>query len=136
MDNEVKRFFGTCRFCGQISAGTVEGAETEAEADEIATMDCSCNGACAYRKKKEQKDRAKLNLRQLFVEKDERWNSMENENLIRFLESAIDHVAEHDINSISLSIPGIGSAKISMNSKNGVVVERRKTVSGKITADK
>ena len=61
---------------------------------------------------------------------------MENENIIRFLESAIDHVVEQDINSISLSIPGIGSAKISMNAKSGVVIERRKTVSGKITADK
>lgn len=135
MEN-TKRYFGSCRFCGQLSAGTVEGAETEAEADEIATMDCSCNGACGYRKKKEQKERAKLNLRELFVKKNERWNSMENETLIRFLESAIDHVVENDINSISLSIPGIGSAKISMNAKAGVVIERRKTVTGKITADK
>lgn len=136
MDSEVKKFFGSCRFCGQLSAGTIEGADTAEEADEIATMDCSCYGACGYRKKKEQKERAKLNLRELFVEKNERWNSMENEKLIEFLESAIDHVVEQDVNSISLSIPGIGSAKISMNSKSGVVIERRKTVAGKITADK
>lgn len=135
MEN-TKRFFGACKFCGQLSAGTVEGAETSEEADEVATMDCSCNGACGYRKKKEQKERAKLNLRELFVEKNERWNSMENENLIKFLETAIDHIVEHDIHSISLSIPGIGSAKISMNAKSGVVIERRKTVTGKITADK
>lgn len=134
-NKEVDRYFGTCKFCGQLSAGTVEGADTAEEADEIATMDCSCYGACGYRKKKEQKERAKLNLRELFVEKNERWNSMENESLLQLLYSAIDHVVDNDIHTISLSIPGVGSAKISMNAKSGVVIERRKTVAGKITAD-
>lgn len=135
-NDEITKYFGTCKFCGQISLGTVEGAETEDEANEAVIMECTCAGACAYRKKKKQKEDAKHNLRALFVDKNERWNSMENESLLAFLDSAIDHIVENDINTIALSIPGIGSAKISTNKNSGVVIERRKTVSGKITADK
>ena len=134
--SEVNKYFGTCKFCGQLSLGTVEGTESEDEANEAVTMECTCAGACVYRTKKKQKEDAKHNLRALFVEKNERWNSMDNESLLAFLDSAIDHIVENDINTIALSIPGIGSAKISTNAKSGVVIERRKTVAGKITADK
>ncbi len=134
-NNETTKYFGTCKFCGQMSLGTVEGAASEEEANIAVMMECKCAGAFDFRKKMKQKEEAKQNLRALFVDKNERWNSMENDGLLKFLDTAIDHVVENEISSISLGIPGIGSAKISSSSK-GVVIERRKTVAGKITAEK
>ena len=46
----MKRIEGACRFCGQIQ--TVE-AEDRADADRIATLNCNCDDAAAYRSRED-----------------------------------------------------------------------------------
>ena len=131
-NNETEKYFGTCRFCGQTELIL---ADTPEEADEAAMRDCKCAGAFDFRQKQNQKEKGKSALRALFVAKSDRWNCMENDSLLVFLDMAIDKVVDEEIDSISFRIPGVGSGKIS-NSTKGVVVSRTKSVSGKITADK
>ena len=61
--NNKDDFFGACRFCGQIAAGTVEGAKTQEEADIKATMSCECSDARELQKKEKQKKNAKANIK-------------------------------------------------------------------------
>ena len=133
---ENERFLGSCKFCGQISAGTVDGAETQAEADETATEDCRCYEAQEYVRLKKQKVRAKSLVNQIFGNDSEGFESTAEKELITFLHKAVDLVADQRLKSISATIPNVGLAKIFMNSKDGIVVERRKTKSLKATADK
>ena len=133
---ENERFLGSCKFCGQISAGTVDGAETQAEADEIATEDCSCYDAKEYVRLKKQKTRAKILVNEIFGTDSKEWEATAEKELIAFLHKAVDLVADNRLKSVQATIPGAGSARISMNNKNGIVVERRKTKSLKATADK
>lgn len=53
--NSENKFFGICRFCGQIAAGTIEGAETQEQADKKATMNCGCSDARELQKKRNRK---------------------------------------------------------------------------------
>lgn len=46
----MKRIEGACRFCGQVQ--TVE-AEDRADADRIATLNCNCDDAAAYRSRED-----------------------------------------------------------------------------------
>lgn len=116
MEN-AERFFGACRFCKQISAGTVDGADTQKEADEIATEECHCYEAKEYQKIKKQKNLAKSFVNQLFGNETDIWKETAEDILIEFLHKAVDFVADEKIDSISVVIPNVGSAKISMNSK-------------------
>jgi len=43
--------FGTCRFCGQTAMVSVGDAATQADIDEAATRECSCEQAKAYNAK-------------------------------------------------------------------------------------
>lgn len=61
---------------------------------------------------------------------------MQDESLIQMMYTAVDNISEDKLDSVTLSIPGIGTARISANAKRGIVVERKKTFSKKITADK
>lgn len=133
---ENERFLGSCKFCGQISAGTVDGASTQAEADEIATEDCNCYDAKEYVRLKKQKVRAKTFVNEIFGTDSKEWEATAEKELITFLHKAVDLVADNRLKSVQATIPGVGSARISMNNKNGIVVERRKTKSLKATADK
>lgn len=134
--NSENKFFGICRFCGQIAAGTIEGAETQEQADKKATMNCGCSDARELQKKEKQKKNAKANIKKLFVLDNEAFESMQDESLIQMMYAAVDNISDDKLDSVSFSIPGIGTARISTNAKRGIVVERKKTVSRKITADK
>ena len=130
-------FLGACKFCGQIIAGTViEGADTQEQANIKATMNCGCSDARELQKKEKQKKNAKANIKKLFVLDNEAFESMQDESLIQMMYAAVDNISEDKLDSVTFSIPGIGTARISANAKRGIVVERRKTVSRKITADK
>ena len=131
----TKEFLGVCRFCGQIRTDITD-ADTQAEADEIASQHCRCPSAMAYKARIHQKDEAKSNIRELFVDTDERWNSINEESLLKLMDAVVDEIAEYRLKSVSFSIPGIGTATISVNAKDGIVVARKKTMSESIVADK
>lgn len=46
----MKNYEGVCRFCGQVQ--TVQ-ADSQEEADRIATLSCNCDKAEAYRRKED-----------------------------------------------------------------------------------
>jgi hypothetical protein len=125
--------YGVCRFCGQIQQRDYEGL-TEAEANERATQGCRCPDAVAYRAKEVQKREAKSNIRILFTEPGEGWETVNDERIISLMESAVDLIAENKLRSVTMNIPGVGTAKISVNAKDGIVTDRRKTDSETLTA--
>lgn len=128
--------FGACVFCGQIATGNNEEFTCKEQADKEATMNCSCSDARELQKKEKQKKNAKANIRKLFRFENENFESVQDESLIQMMYTAVDNISEDKLDSVTLSIPGIGTARISANAKRGIVVERKKTFSKKITADK
>ena len=124
--SESVEIFGACRFCGQVNAKPFFDISRE-EADMEATKNCRCNDACIFRERQRQKDEAKINIHEIFADSSERWNSVDDERIITLMEYAVDLVGDYKVRSLQLSIPGGGTAKICLNSKDGIVVERRKT---------
>lgn len=131
----TEEFLGTCKFCGQIRTD-ITSADTQDTADEIATKLCRCPSAMQYKAQMRQKAEAKSNVRELFVETDECWNSIVEESLIKIMDAVIDEISEYRLKSVTFSIPGIGKATISVNNKDEIVVARKTTMSESITASK
>lgn len=122
-------------FCGQVQTGKFDKL-SEKEANEKATLGCRCSDACAYRARETQKTEAKVYIQELFVDVSEGWVSVDDERIIKLMENAVDLIAENKIRSVSMNIPGVGTAKISMNSKDGIVIDRKKTDSESLTASR
>ena len=131
----TKEFLGVCKYCGQIRTDITE-AETQAEADEKASQHCRCPSAMQYKAQMRQKAEAKSNVRELFVEPAECWNSIAEECLIKIMDAVIDEISEYRLKSVTFTIPGIGKATISINGKDEIVVARKTTMSESITASK
>lgn len=131
----TKQTLGICKYCGQAFVVAFEEIDEEI-ANERALNECRCPSACAYRARESQKEEAKQNIYELFVEPDERWSKVDDEKIIELMKTAVDLVAENKIRGINMNIPGIGSAKIFINSKDGIVVERKKTDSESATASR
>lgn len=132
MSNNVK-FVGCCIFCGQVSGKDFKGVSCIEDADEAATMDCDCSDAKDYQRKVKQRITAKETIRKLCSVNG---CLATEETVIELLESAVDLISDDKFASLSMSIPDIGTVKLSVNTKNGIVVERKKTISKKVTVDK
>ena len=57
-----------CRFCGQMVQIDSEEKLTEPQAEEKATMSCTCEQAVEYQKEKQRKEKAMQNVAALFGE--------------------------------------------------------------------
>lgn len=125
---------GYCKFCGQAVTVRVT-CDSQAEADERAIGLCSCAESREYCKLSRLKDEAKLNIREVFGEDSEKWKAVDSD-VIELMETAVDMLADNKFRSITIAIPGAGTAKLAVNSKGGIEVERKKTSSEKLTAEK
>lgn len=128
-----ERIMGICKFCGQVSGKEFKNVHNVDEADEAATMDCDCADAKDYQRKVKQRITAKETIRKLCSVNG---CLATEETVIELLESAVDLISDDKFASLSMSIPDIGTVKLSVNTKNGIVVERKKTISKKVTVDK
>lgn len=57
-----------CRFCGQMVQIDSEEKLTQPQAEEQATMSCTCERAVEYQKEKQRKEKAMQNVAALFGE--------------------------------------------------------------------
>lgn len=128
---EINKFFGVCKFCGQFSAGTIEGATSQEEADYSATKDCNCSEAIVFRKKEKQKSKAKQILKDFISDNGNEQPEIELES---GLNTIVDLISDSKINSAVFLIPAIGSVKI-ISRDNKIIIEKKKTMSKKSTVE-
>ena len=115
-----KEMIGVCKYCGQTRAVM---AQTQEEADEMASLDCSCPGGEAKRRREELKDRLSELIGELAPEFG--WDPVTPE-VFKAVAAVADSVADGKIGSASFSIDGT-SLKIKRNAK-GIAIERSKTI--------
>lgn len=122
---------GFCAYCGQAISGAL-GTDLE-EADAKATYNCDCAGAREHRKKEQQKAEAKSKVREIFS--DDAMGNEPDDGVLEMMFEAVDLIADGLIKSLTMVIPRVGTAKMSINSKGGIAIERKKTVSKKAVAN-
>lgn len=114
---------GACRFCGQIRALEVDNTWKPAELDELATELCECVDASWYATQKRRKENAAKAVEEQFGAEGERCKP----EVLSLLEAAVNEVAEMRVNSVSIDIGNNVKAKIGMNNKGLIKVEKTKT---------
>lgn len=104
-----------CRFCGQMVQIDSEEKLTEPQAEEKATMSCTCEQAVEYQKEKQRKEKAMQNVAALFGE------------------AAVEEIYTGGLAKVTLNLRGGVKASISQNSKGEINVERTETKKQKLT---
>lgn len=130
--------YGTCRFCGQSQ--TVAGCMNEEQAEEVATRLCRCAKAMSYREElsKEQRREEALeaageNIDELFgsgaASRDE---EVICANALESIKTGAQLVYDSQIVSWQSALTYSTKAKISMNSKGVLSIERKNTSTSKM----
>lgn len=124
----MSNYVGCCKYCGQLLNGNNE-FENQDTADAWATARCNCSMATIKRRQAEQVENAKERVEQLFgVDcKEYGFSPIANESTIDLLNAAIEHVAGGHVLQVSIATNGDGVAKVSMNSKGNIRVQRSVT---------
>ncbi len=104
-----------CRFCGQMVQIDSEEKLTQPQAEEQATMSCTCEQAVEYQKEKQRKEKAMQNVAALFGE------------------AAVEEIYTGGLAKVTLNLRGGVKASISQNSKGEINVERTETKKQKLT---
>lgn len=121
-----------CRFCGQIVQIDTEEKLTQAQAEEQATMSCTCQEAVEYQKEKQRKDKAMKNVSVLFGE-DAAPEKRCGEGIVEILKAAVEEIYTGGLAKVTLNMRGGVKASISQNSKGEINVERTETKKQKLT---
>lgn len=79
-DDDIAPHYPTCCYCGKQTIPTAK-YESDAIADEAATMACDCAGAREYRYKKEQAEKREKNIEKLKQGIDDIVEYCENRNI-------------------------------------------------------
>lgn len=117
-------FTGACRFCGQIAdPGPNEIFESQREADDWATLNCTCNAAKAFAAIEKQKIAGRNNVDSLFGESSDGFSACDPVT-VDFLKKAVDLVADEMIGTVTVVVAGDGKAKISLTGKKNIRVSR------------
>ena len=111
---------GTCRYCGQTKIVT---AESQEDADERVTVECSCPGGELERKKKHVREQLDELIGELSPDND--WDPVKKETFDSILEVAYC-VAEGSISSCAMRVDNT-NLKIT-SSKGKINIERSKTI--------
>jgi hypothetical protein len=88
---------------------------TQPQAEEQATMSCTCEQAVEYQKEKQRKEKAMQNVAALFGE------------------AAVEEIYTGGLAKVTLNLRGGVKASISQNSKGEINVERTETKKQKLT---
>lgn len=104
-----------CRFCGQMVQIDSEEKLTQPQAEEQATMSCTCEQAVEYQKEKQRKEKAMQNVAALFGE------------------AAVEEIYTGGLAKVTLNLRGGVKTSISQNSKGEINVERTETKKQKLT---
>lgn len=121
-----------CRFCGQMVQIDTEEKLTQPQAEERATMTCSCAEAVDYQKEKQRKEKAMKNVSVLFGE-DAAPDKRTGEGIVNILRAAVEEIYTGGLAKVTLNMRGGVKASISQNSKGEINVERTETKKQKLT---
>ena len=121
-----------CRFCGQMVQLEADEKLTQPQAEEKATMSCTCPEAVEYRKEKQRKENALKNVSVLFGE-DAAPEKRIGEGIVNILRAAVEEIYSGGLAKVTLNLRGGVKASISQNSKGEINVERTETKKQKLT---
>ena len=120
-----------CRFCGQMVQ--IEEKLTQPQAEEQATMSCTCEQAVEYQKEKQRKEKAMQNVAALFGEAAAPEKRC-SEGIVNILKAAAEEIYTGGLAKVTLNLRGGGvKASISQNAKGEINVERTETKKQKLT---
>ena len=106
---------------------------TQPQAEEKATMSCTCPEAVEYQKEKQRKEKAMKNVSVLFGE-DAAPEKRAGEGIVNILRAAVEEIYTGGLAKVTLNLRGGGvKASISQNSKGEINVERIETKKQKLT---
>ncbi len=123
---------GECRFCGQMAQLDTDDNLTKPQAEELATMTCTCDRAVEYQKEKQRKEKALKNVSVLFGE-DAAPEKRIGEGIVNILRAAVEEIYSGGLAKVTLNLRGGVKASISQNSKGEINVERTETKKQKLT---
>lgn len=121
-----------CRFCGQMVQLDTEEKLTQPQAEEQATMTCTCPEAVEYQKEKQRKEKAMKNVSVLFGE-DAAPEKRAGEGIVNILRAVVEEIYTGGLAKVTLNLRGGVKASISQNSKGEINVERIETKKQKLT---
>lgn len=121
-----------CRFCGQMVQIDSEEKLTQPQAEEQATMSCTCEQAVEYQKEKQRKEKAMQNVAALFGEAAAPEKRC-SEGIVNILKAAVEEIYTGGLAKVTLNLRGGVEASISQNSKGEINVERTETKKQKLT---
>ena len=116
----MQEMLGTCMYCGQTK---IVKAQTQEEANEMTTLDCSCPGGEMVRRKKQVEDQ----LDQLIGElaPDNGWDAVKPE-VYRTISELAAKISEVEITSCTIRIDET-NLRIT-RTKGRINIERSKTI--------
>ncbi len=131
---KVKEILQTapCRFCGQMVQFAEDDDLTEPQAQEMATMNCSCDDAVEYQKEKNRKENALKNVEKLFGREAPQEKRI-REDVVKLLRAAVEEIYTGGLAKVTLNLRGGVKASVSQNSKGEINVERTETQKQKLT---
>lgn len=121
-----------CRFCGQMVQIEYGYELTDPQAQEEATMTCTCPEAVDYQKEKMRKEKALKNVSALFGG-DAPPDKRAGEGIVKILNAAVEEIYTGGLAKVTLNLRGGVKASISQNSKGEINVERTETKKQKLT---
>lgn len=121
-----------CRFCGQMVQIDSEEKLTQPQAEEQATMSCTCEQAVEHQKEKQRKEKAMQNVAALFGEAAAPEKRC-SEGIVNILKAAVEEIYTGGLAKVTLNLRGGVKASISQNSKGEINVERTETKKQKLT---
>ena len=105
---------------------------TKPQAEEEATMLCTCAEALEYQKEKQRKDKALKNVSVLFGE-DAAPEKRAGDGIVNILKAAVEEIYTGGLAKVTLNIRGGVKASVSQNSKGEINVERTESKKQKLT---
>ena len=114
--------------------GSIYGDDdlTDPQAQEIATMNCSCDKAVEYQKEKKRKENALKNVSKLFGE-DAHPDKRVGEDIVNIMMAAVEEIYTGGLAKVTLNLRGGVKASVSQNAKGEINVERIETKKQKLT---
>lgn len=98
-----------CRFCGQMVQIESEEKLTEPQAEEKATMSCTCEQAVEYQKEKQRKEKAMQNVAALFGEAATPEKRC-GEGIVKILKAAVEEIYTGGLAKVTLNLRGGGQS--------------------------
>lgn len=103
MSKEIQT--ASCRFCGQMRQIETEEQLTKPQAEEQATMTCTCSEAVEYQKEKQRKEKALKNVSVLFGE-DAAPDKRIGEDIVNILRAAVEEIYTGGLAKVTLNLRG------------------------------